>query len=77
MKWKEKTSKAERKKGLIVLVNEDTGDIKVRYPKAPKWAQKAAMEIYNDIQECGEVLPKGVKDCVRGTWAYMIAKAAR
>jgi hypothetical protein len=77
MKWRETTRKSERKKGLIVLVNEDTGDIKVLYPKTPKWAQKAAMAIYKDIQEYGEVTPKGVKDCVRGSWAYMIAKAAR
>jgi hypothetical protein len=75
MKWKEVTCKSERKKGLVVFVSDD-GYIKVRYPKAPKWAQRAAMTIYNDIQECGEVLPKGVKDCVRGTWAYMIAKAS-
>jgi hypothetical protein len=77
MEWKEETTKSDRKKGLKVFVHKDTGEIKVRYPKAPKWAQRAAMAIYNDILEGGEVTPKGVKDCVRGTWAYMIAKAAR
>jgi hypothetical protein len=76
MKWKEITSKSEREKGLKILVNDD-GDIKVLYPKAPKWAQRVALAIYEDLQDGGVPTPKGVKTCVRGTWAYMIAKAAR
>jgi len=52
------------------------GDIRVIYPKAPKWAQKAALLIYADLKN-GEPTEKGVKDIVRGLWAKMIAESAK
>ena len=60
---------------LKVYVHEKTGNIKVIYPKAPKWAQRAAMMIFNDIEEDGMPNEKGVKDIVLGLWAKMIAEA--
>ena len=63
---------------LKVYVHKKTGNFKVIYPKAPKWAQRAAMLIYNDIEEDG--IPggvKGVKDIVLGLWAKMIAEAKK
>lgn len=73
-KWKEITAGDERQKGLRVYVHDITGDIRVIYPKAPKWAQRAAMDIWRDIEEGGPVTKKGTRDIVCGTWAYMIAK---
>lgn len=36
-KWKETTTRKEKKQGLRVFVHDETGDIKVIiYPKAPK-----------------------------------------
>ena len=34
---------------LKVYEHIKTGEVKIIYPKAPKWAQKAAMLIYNDL----------------------------
>ena len=53
-----------------------TGAIKIVYPKAPKWAQKAAMLIYLD-NKGGPVTEKGVKDIVLGLWAKIIFEASK
>ena len=58
-----------------VYVHRKTGNIRVIYPKAPKWAQDAAMSIYRDLEEGGMPTEKGVRDIVRGLWAAMIARA--
>lgn len=62
---------------LRVYEHERTGNIKVIYPKAPKWAQKAALIIYNDLQLGGIPTKKGVKDIVCGLWAKIIADSRR
>jgi hypothetical protein len=51
-------------------------DIKVVYPKAPVWAQEVALWIWQDNQSA-PVTRKGIKDCVLGQWAKMIAEAAK
>jgi hypothetical protein len=56
-----------------VKVYEDAkGNIKCVYPKAPKWAQKAAFQIWADQEKNGPVTKKGVRDIVQGTWAKII-----
>lgn len=47
------------------------------YPKAPRWAQAVAMQIWKDIESGGMPTRKGIKDCVKGQWAKMIAEGAR
>jgi hypothetical protein len=71
-------TRIEEKESPYVKVYEHnkTGNIKVVYPRTPKWAQKAAMLIYNDLKN-GPPTEKGVKDIVRGTWAKMISEAAK
>ena len=71
--WK-RVTKGENKFLTVLVSNE--GEIRVRYPKAPKWAQKVAYEIWKDNQE-GEVTREGVNTIVKGLWAKMIAEAAR
>ena len=61
---------------LKVYVHKKSGNLKIIYPKAPKWAQDVAESIYRDAEEGGMPTEKGVKDVVRGLWAAMIAKAA-
>jgi hypothetical protein len=60
---------------LRVYVHKKSGNIKISYPKAPKWAQDVAELIYRDIEEGGMPTKKGVKDVVRGLWAAMIVEA--
>jgi hypothetical protein len=43
---------------------------------APKWAQRAAMLIYRDM-ESGAPTKKGIKTIVRGLWAAIIAREAK
>jgi len=74
--WKDVSTKSDRKKGIAVYADKK-GDIHVRYPKAPKWAQRVAMDIWRDMEEGGPVTRKGTRDIVRGMWAYMIATASR
>lgn len=72
-KWKEVTTKEDKEEGLKVYVHDETGDIRVKYPTdVPKWAQKVAMAIYKR----GTPNERGIKDIVRGAWAYRINKAA-
>jgi len=61
---------------LKVYVNDKTGDIRVIYPKVPKWAQKAAMLIYRDVKQ-GAPTEKGVKNIVCGMWAKMIEMSSK
>lgn len=70
---KEITTDNDRAKGLRVFVFR-SGNIIVKYPKAPKWAQDAAMAVWRDLQEGGLVTKKGVKSVVCGQWAWMIAQ---
>lgn len=49
-----------------------TKNIKCIYPKASKWAQKIALEIYYDAELNGFPTEKGKKDIVQGLWAKMI-----
>ena len=67
--------KKECSHGRKVFIS-DEGDIRVTYSKAPKWAQKAAMEIYRDGQE-GFPTEKGIATIVRKFWARIIADAAK
>jgi hypothetical protein len=67
----------DENKFLKVYVHKKTGSIHVIYPKAPKWAQKVAEEIWEDIKEGGMPTESGVKDIVRGLWARMISEAAK
>ena len=60
-----------------VFVHKTTGDIRCVYPKAPKWAQKVAFQIWKDTQSAGEPTAKGVKNIVKGQWAKMISEAAK
>jgi hypothetical protein len=61
-----------------VKVYEDaTGDIKCVYPKAPKWAADVAERIWSNAEYQGFPSAKGVKDIVRGQWAFWIANAKR
>ena len=60
-------------KYLKVYVHKKSGNIRVVYPRAPKWAQRAALKIYRDL-EYGLPTQKGVKDIVLGLWAKMIAR---
>lgn len=62
-------------KYLKVYFHKKTGDIKIVYPKAPKWAQSAALAIYYDTKS-GVPTEKGVRDIVCGLWAKIIAEAA-
>lgn len=58
---------------LKVYRHNKTGNIKLVYPKAPVWAQKAAMLIYYDMYQ-GPPTPKGEKDLVRCLWAKIISE---
>jgi hypothetical protein len=53
------------------------GDIRVVYPKAPRWARKAAMKIWRDAEKNGFPTQKGTRDIVKGLWAKFIADAAK
>lgn len=59
--------------GLVKTCENSRGDINVIYPKAPKWAQKAAMKIWNDMEDYGKPTRKGTKDVVKGLWAKIIS----
>jgi hypothetical protein len=63
--------------GSQVYVHRKTGNIKVIYPKAPKWAQRAALRVFRDLQKGGEPTEKGIRNIVKGTWAYLIAREAK
>jgi hypothetical protein len=75
--WK-RVTKGENPLCKVYVRNVDGGinDIKVVYPKAPKWAQKIAMQIYEDGKR-GFPNEKGVNEIVRGLWAAMIAEAVK
>ena len=62
---------------LRVYTHDKTGNIRVVYPKAPLWAQRAAMLIYNDLESNGAPTEKGIKDIVRGMWAKMISESKK
>jgi phage terminase small subunit len=74
-KWVRSKSKKDNKY-LKVFTNDD-GDIKVIYPKAPKWAQRVAFEIWKDVEKGGQPTKNGVKDVVKGLWAKMIYEASK
>jgi hypothetical protein len=59
---------------LKVYVHKITGNIRVIYPKARKWAQKAAYKIYRNMK-LGEPTEKGVPNIVKGLWAKIIYEA--
>jgi hypothetical protein len=59
---------------LKVYEHKKTGNIRVIYPKAPKWAQRAAMRIYVDLESGGMPTDKGVTDIVLGLWAKIISE---
>ena len=61
---------------LKVYVNK-TGKVRVVYPKAPKWARKAAMLIYEDLESGGIPTEKGIKDIVCKLWAKMISESQK
>lgn len=61
----------------FVKVYERNGNFRCVYPKAPKWAQKAAVRIWKDLQRGGPPTKKGVKDIVRGQWAKIIYEASK
>jgi hypothetical protein len=73
-KWTRIKDKKENK--YLKVYESDQGDYKIIYPKAPKWAQKVAYEIWKDANN-GVPYKKGVKTIVKGLWAKMIAEAAK
>ena len=78
MKLSKHRKRAERENLYCkVYVHNKTGNIRVIYPTAPKWAQRAAMLIFEDVVYRGVPTKKGVKDMVKGTWAKMIAVEAK
>ena len=70
--------KREGYKGLIRTRIKRNGDIEVIYPKKqPKWAQKAAMLIWSDIDSGGMPTKKGLSTIVRRYYAAIITTCAR
>ena len=61
--------------GFTKVYENSKGEIRVVYPKAPQWAQLAAMNIWNDAERNGFPTKKGTKDIVRGLWAKFISGA--
>ena len=75
-KWREIFDKRDKALGLRVFIHDVTGNIRVVYPKnVPAWAQKAALQIFQDIENGGVPTNKGVRDVVKKGWGYLIAKA--
>ena len=60
----------------VKIYEDDKGNIRCVYPKAPKWAQEIALKIYKDACE-GMPTKKGVKNIVRGRWAKIISEGVK
>lgn len=75
--WNEIKDKRDACLGLKVFVHDTTGAIKVIYPKAPKWASRAALRIYRDLEKGGMPTKKGISDIVKKTWGWIIADELR
>ena len=74
-KWEPYPTKHKWEKHLKVFVHRETGEIRVIYPRAAEWAQKAAMLVYGCIAN-RHITKKGIKSIVRGQIAKIIEEAA-
>lgn len=61
----------------FVKVYARNDDIRCIYPTAPKWAQQAAVRIWEDLRRGGIPTKKGLNDLVRGQWAKFIYEASK